>query len=361
MLHSSQDTRASAADSDAAAEERIYAALDLGTNNCRLLIATALRGGDVDAHVAPSSVSAPTIKVFDSFSRVVRLGEGVSHAGVLSEDAMERTMSALKACQKKLSRYRIADARYVATEACRRAANGADFLNLVKQETGIDIDIISSEEEARLAFLGCSSLLTQGTKRAIVFDIGGGSTELMWIDVERTRPGMMQDDNDHITDWLSIGHGVMNLADRFGGPTFADVAFDDMVKFLIGQLTPFDEANDINQIIGDSSVQLLSTSGTVTTLAAIHLDLPRYDRARIDGITLDIGDIRSTIRKLLGMRPSERFNHPCIGPDRADFIISGCAIFEAISSMWPTGKITIADRGVREGIILSLINQSPKI
>jgi exopolyphosphatase/guanosine-5'-triphosphate,3'-diphosphate pyrophosphatase len=361
MLHSSQDTRASGADTDAYIEERIYAALDLGTNNCRLLIAAPMRAGDENP---PShSVSSPAIKVFDSFSRVVRLGEGVSTNGVLSPDAMERTLGALKACQKKLSRYKIANARFVATEACRRAGNGELFLEQVRKETGISIDIISSEEEARLAFLGCSSLLAQGSKRAIVFDIGGGSTELMWIDVERTQNNnRLHEDNTHITDWLSIGHGVMNLADRFGGASFADVAFDDMVRFLIGQLQPFDSANaigqTIGQTIGDSSVQLLSTSGTVTTLAAIHMDLPRYDRARIDGITLKISDIRDTIRRLLAMRPSERFNHPCIGPDRADFIISGCAIFEAISSMWPTGHITIADRGVREGIILSLINQT---
>jgi exopolyphosphatase / guanosine-5'-triphosphate,3'-diphosphate pyrophosphatase len=357
MLHGSQSARASGTDVGACADERVYAALDLGTNNCRLLIAAPLVAGDDTAHVAPSA-HAPAIKVFDSFSRVVRLGEGVGASGELSEEAMERTLSALKACQKKLSRHKITSARFVATEACRRAKNGADFLARVRAETGIEIDIISTEEEARLAFLGCSSLLAQSSQRAIVFDIGGGSTELMWVDVERTRHGAhLQADNEHITDWLSVGHGVMNLADRFGGTGFSDMMFDDMVKFLTEHLKPFDEANNISQTIGDSSVQLLSTSGTVTTLAAIHLDLPKYDRARIDGITLKINDIRATIRRLLAMRPSERFNHPCIGPDRADFIISGCAIFEAISSMWPAGQITIADRGVREGIILSLINQ----
>jgi exopolyphosphatase/guanosine-5'-triphosphate,3'-diphosphate pyrophosphatase len=351
MLHSSQDARNAGANPGAQGEElpqddKIYAALDLGTNNCRLLIASPHRGGD----------GASSIRVFDSFSRVVRLGEGVSATGVLSDDAMERTIAALKACQKKLSKYRVTNARFVATEACRRASNGQSFLNNVRDEVGIDIDIISSEEEARLAFRGCSSLLTETAKRAIVFDIGGGSTELMWIDVDRVRSG---DDTVHpISDWLSIGFGVMNLADKFGGSDFADMAFTDMVDFLIGQMKPFDDSNGITDIIGDTPVQLLSTSGTVTTLAAIHLDLPRYDRSRIDGITLDISDIRATVQKLLAMRPSGRFNHPCIGPDRADFILSGCAIFEAISTLWPTMQITIADRGVREGIILSLMNRA---
>ena len=351
MLHAPQDNCVAGKDGNGRIEgrqESIYAALDLGTNNCRLLIASGQPPAE-DTGIAP-----PAIRVFDSFSRIVRLGEGVSASGVLSEDAMERTLAALKACQKKLSKYAIADSRFVATEACRRASNGRQFLDRVRRETGLEIDIISSEEEARLAFLGCSSLLTD-VSRAIVFDIGGGSTELMWIDVDNLRKGG-NDDRQSITDWLSIGFGVMNLADKFGGSDFAEMAFDDMVKLLVERMRVFDSANRIGETIGEGAVQLLSTSGTVTTLAAIHLDLPRYDRSRIDGITLPIVDIRATVKKLLAMRPSERFNHPCIGPDRADFIISGCAIFEAISSIWPTGSITIADRGVREGIILSLMS-----
>lgn len=338
-------------------KEPVYAALDLGTNNCRLLIASGQHASEGQA------LARPAIKVFDSFSRIVRLGEGVSASGLLSDDAMERTMLALKACQKKLSKYAITASRFVATEACRRASNGQQFLNNVRDETGLVVDIISSEEEARLAFLGCSSLLTEGSKRAIVFDIGGGSTELMWIDVDRIRQNAQIGRDlelDSITDWLSIGFGVMNLADKFGGSDFAEMAFSDMVEVLLERLRPFDEANRISETIATKSqelpVQLLSTSGTVTTLAAIHMELPRYDRSRIDGITLSMSDIRATVRKLLAMRPSERFNHPCIGPDRSDFIISGCAIFEAISSLWPTLSITIADRGVREGIILSLMN-----
>ncbi|NBO19228.1 MAG: Ppx/GppA family phosphatase [Proteobacteria bacterium] len=351
MLHISDEARGSAGrDVDAQVDGRIFAALDLGTNNCRLLVASPV--------AAEAGGAAASIKVFDSFSRVVRLGEGVSQTGNLSPDAMDRTLQALKACQKKLSKYNLTGARYVATEACRRAGNGAEFIDMVRRETGISIDIISTEEEARLAFMGCSSLLTQRTQRAVVFDIGGGSTELMWVDVE----GLRREPSTHpITDWLSVGFGVMNLADKFGGADFAEMAFDDMVGLLRQKLAAFDSANHISDTIGQgegaSSVQLLSTSGTVTTLAAIHLELPRYDRSRVDGITLKISDIRATIQKLLAMRPSERFNHPCIGPDRADFIISGCAIFEAISGLWPAGHITIADRGVREGIILSLMQQ----
>ncbi len=325
--------------------ERIYAALDLGTNNCRLLIASPRSG---DGRVG--AFAAPGLKVLDSFSRIVRLGEGVSVSGNLSEDAMQRTRAALAACQKKLERYNISKARFVATEACRRAANGQVFLDGIRKEMGLTIEIITSEEEAHLAFMGCASLLTQESRRALVFDIGGGSTELMWVDIELAKDGAHP-----ITDWLSVSYGVMNLADKFGGTGLSDLTYNDMVGFIQEKIRTFDEKNHISKTIREAKVQLLSTSGTVTTLAAIHLGLPRYDRSRIDGITLPISALRETTRKLLAMRPSERFNHPCIGPDRADFIISGCAIFEAIGSLWPQGEIAIADRGVREGIILSLM------
>jgi len=343
MLQSSQEGSLSAGQ----AHGLLYAALDLGTNNCRLLVANAQAG---------QNGGPPVLRICDSFSRIVRLGEGVSATGNLSADAMERTLQALKACQKKLSRYNLAGSYFVATEACRRAANGREFLDKVEAETGLHIDIISSEDEARLAFMGCSSLLEGDAKRAVVFDIGGGSTELMWIDKFANADTSGQPPHN-ILDWLSIGFGVMNLADKFGGSGFSELTFNDMVDFLVDKLKPFDQVNSISQTLNGQAVQLLSTSGTVTTLAAIHLELPRYDRSRIDGITLSVQDIRNTTKRLLDMRPSERFHHPCIGPDRADFIISGCAIFQAISNLWPVESITIADRGVREGIILSLLKK----
>ncbi len=318
----------------------LYAALDLGTNNCRLLIASVEQG----------NTPAPQLKVMESFSRIVKLGEGVSKTGKISEAGMERTIEALKVCKKKLDRHEVHLSRFVATEVARKAENTKEFLKRVKSELDLTIDVISSEEEARLAFLGCASLLTETANRAIVFDIGGGSTELMWIDVDPKH-----DKGSTISDWLSIDCGVMNLMDRFGGYDFVDMTYRDMVDYVAKRIEPFEEANEISDTIGNKRVQMISTSGTVTTLAAIHLGLPRYDRAKIDGIKLSITDLRDTITTLLKMRPSERFNHPCIGPDRVDFIISGCAIFDAISNIWPTSDITIADRGVREGIIISLL------
>lgn len=321
---------------------QLFAALDLGTNNCRLLIAG--RDKTSATHYPPS------LKVVDSFSRIVRLGEGVSKSGKLSEAAMQRTLAALAVCKRKLDKYSIVKMRLVATEACRKASNTQEFFKRVQDELGLFMEVINNEEEARLAFLGCSSLLNDGAHRAIVFDIGGGSTELMWIDKENA-----SSDSRYIADWLSIDSGVMNLADRFGGSSFSDLAYKDMVDYITARIEPFNQVNRIGEVIGNAPVQMLSTSGTVTTLAAIHLGLPKYDRNRVDGIRLEVNHLHRTIKKLLDMRPSERFNHPCIGHDRADYIISGCAIFEAISNTWPTGEITIADRGVREGIIISLM------
>ena len=325
----------------------LYAALDLGTNNCRLLIARP----SFHQHTQHK-----TLKVVDSYSRIVRLGEGVSESGKLGDEAMRRTMRALATCKQKLSRYGISKYRFVATEACRRASNAEQFLSRVRDELGLGIDIISNEEEARLAFLGCSSLLAQHTRHALAFDIGGGSTEFMWVRIDPEQP--LNSHKRHlIQDWLSLPYGVMNMSEQFGGPAFTEMYFEEIVAKISSLLVPMERENQIASRMWKEDVQMLSTSGTVTTLAAIHLDLPHYDRSKIDGIKLSISDIRGATQTLMRMSPAERAAHPCIGASRTDFILSGCAIFEAIARTFPIDKITIADRGVREGIIVSLMRE----
>lgn len=325
----------------------LFAALDLGTNNCRLLIAKP---------IFQQRSQHKTLKVIDSYSRIVRLGEGLSDRGQLSQDAMERTLKALKSCKAKLDRYDIAKVRFVATEACRRASNAEAFLQRVSQQTGLDIDIISNEEEARLAFLGCSSLLQKDTRWALAFDIGGGSTEFMWVKIDGEQP--LDSHKRHlIQDWLSLPYGVMNMSEQFGGAAYTEMYFEEIVEKIVDLLTPLDRDNGISPRIWRDRVQMLSTSGTVTTLAAIHLDLPRYDRSKVDGLKLSISDIRAATQRLIQMSPSQRAAHPCIGSARTDYILSGCAIFEAIVRTFPIDKITIADRGVREGIIVSLMRE----
>lgn len=338
---------ATAGNAQPAVNGELYAALDLGTNNCRLLIARP----SFHQHAQHK-----TLKVVDSYSRIVRLGEGVSETGKLSEEAMRRTIRALATCKQKLQRYGIAKHRFVATEACRRAENAQVFLDRVQDDLGLSIDIISNEEEARLAFLGCSSLLQRDTRYALAFDIGGGSTEFMWVKIDPEQP--INSHKRHlIQDWLSVPYGVMNMSEQFGGPAFTEMYFEEIVSKICVMLAPLERENQIATRMWKEDVQMLSTSGTVTTLAAIHLDLPHYDRAKIDGLKLSISDIRGATQTLMRMSPNARAAHPCIGASRTDFILSGCAIFEAIARVFPIDKITIADRGVREGIIVSLMRE----
>jgi exopolyphosphatase/guanosine-5'-triphosphate,3'-diphosphate pyrophosphatase len=329
------------------AAESVYAALDLGTNNCRLLIANP---------VFKETRQGRSLKALDSFSRIVRLGEGVSSTGLLSDAAIERTIAALKTCRRKLDRHHVAMQRCVATEACRRARNSKYFLDIVTSETDINLEIIQAQEEAELALLGCCSLLKPMMQKALAFDIGGGSTELMWVATPeeyhaKSPPAFPF--KPQLLGWMSLPLGVMNLSERFGNSPYTEIYFEDIVVEIQRELHEFDAIHHISECTEDHSVQLLSTSGTVTTLAAIHMHLQRYDRSRIDGMHIRTEELQESVQELLAMRPSERFMHPCVGPERSDYILAGCAIFEALIRTFPFSHITIADRGVREGIVIS--------
>jgi len=308
----------------------VCAALDLGTNNCRLLVARRRGEG---------------FHVIDAFSRIVRLGEGLAGSGCLSEPAMARTIEALKICAGKVARSGAARARYVATEACRRAANCPDFLTRVRSDTGILLEIIGAEEEARLVVAGCAPLLVADLPYALIFDIGGGSTELVWLRLEDGAPV--------IESSLSVPHGVVTLADRYGGRAVSQTIYAAMVEEMRAAMTGFAEAHDAAAHIAAGEVQLLGSSGTVTTLAGVHLDLPRYDRSRVDGCELSFGDISGASRLLAGLSWADRAAHPCIGEERADLVLGGCAVLEAICQLWPVGRLVVADRGIREGILLN--------
>lgn len=315
-----------------------YAALDLGTNNCRLLIARP---------------SGENFTVIDAFSRVVRLGEGLAQTGRLSDAAMDRTLSALKICADKLMRRRVHLARSVATEACRRAENGEEFIERVRQETGIALDIISAREEARLAVLGCHVLLEPGNGPALIFDIGGGSTELVLIESTDTVP--------RILDWQSVPWGVVSLTESCAkeGATPEDrlVRYEQMRRLVSESFAPFAVRTKRTREAAEATgmLRLLGTSGTVTTLASLHLDLPQYDRRAVDGLIVPAESMRDISARLSTMSLGERRQLPCIGRERADLVIAGCAILEAILDIWPAERLGVADRGIREGILRSLI------
>ena len=318
-----------------------YAAIDLGTNNCRLLIARP---------------AGENFIVVDAFSRVVRLGEGLAQNGQLSQAAMDRALSALNICADKLRRRNVHLARSVATEACRRAVNGAEFIERVRQETGIALDIISAREEARLAVLGCHILLEPGNGPAMIFDIGGGSTELVLIENTDTVP--------RILDWQSVPWGVVSLTETCGseGPDAASRAarYVRMRELVSTSFAAFAEraTRQREQAFPLATLRLLGTSGTVTTLASLHLDLPQYDRRAVDGIIVPADSMRSISSRLSALSLEERREVPCIGRERADLVVAGCAILEAILDLWPADRLGVADRGIREGILRSLITSN---
>ncbi|MGN6277750.1 MAG: Ppx/GppA phosphatase family protein [Sphingomonas sp.] len=308
-----------------------FAALDLGTNNCRLLIARP---------------SANGFTVIDAFSRIVRLGEGLATTGRISDAAIERTIAALKVCASKLRRRNVTLSRAVATEACRRASNGAEFIARAQAETGIVLDIITAEEEARLAVLGCHVLLEPGDDPALVFDIGGGSTELVLIDTATPVP--------RVLDWHSAPWGVVSLtetvAQRSEGKSLAEI-YAMMRKLTADSMAPI--AARLPQ--GVERPRLLGTSGTVTTLASVHLELDHYDRSAIDGLIVPAQAMRAISSDLAQRTIDQRAEIPCIGAERADLVVAGCAILETILDLWPAERLGIADRGIREGILRRLM------
>ena len=316
-----------------------FAAIDLGTNNCRLLIARP---------------DGENFTVIDAFSRVVRLGEGLAQTGKLSEAAMERALGALKVCAEKLRRRNVHLARSVATEACRRAENGPEFIERVRRETGIALDIISAKEEARLAVLGCHLLLEQGEGPAMVFDIGGGSTELVLVE---SRGGEVP----RIHDWQSVPWGVVSLSETCGKEPAGDEAraerYARMKRLVREGLSPLTEriAERFGPDHDPAGMRLLGTSGTVTTLASVHLELPQYDRRAVDGLIVPTLAMRDIAAALAAMPPQKRRSQPCIGGERSDLVVAGCAILETIIELWPTERLGVADRGIREGILRSLM------
>ena len=331
-------------------EDRVYAALDLGTNNCRLLIARAAAG------------EGAGFRVVDSFSRIVRLGEGLSRSGVLSAAAIERTIEALAVCRGKIDARGVTRARFIATEACRSAENGAEFLERAYAATGLDLEIVDRETEAHLAAAGSASLADAAAASVVLFDIGGGSSEIVWLG-QPGRGGALNGARVHAPDaalrervryWVSLKLGVVTLAEKFGGLEVSDATFEAMVEYVSGELKEF--VVKVGEERRCRNFHLLGTSGTVTTIAGVFLGLSRYDRRRVDGLWMSSEDVSSAVSSLRKMTYDQRASNGCIGAGRADLVLAGCAILEAIRRAFPAERVRIADRGLREGILMQLIH-----
>jgi exopolyphosphatase/guanosine-5'-triphosphate,3'-diphosphate pyrophosphatase len=316
-----------------AVHDTAYAALDLGTNNCRLLIAR------------PTDSS---FRIVDSFSRIIRLGEGIAQTGRISEPAIERALSALRICRDKIVAKRATRTRLIATEACRAASNRDEFRGRVDRELGIRLEVIDRETEAMLAVTGCLPLLDPQATGAILFDIGGGSSELVRLDFVARPPTPPK-----ISGWISLPVGVVTLAERRGGVHVSPESYAAMVDEVAAMLAPFAGTHGGNL----AGMHLLGTSGTVTTVAGIYLDLPRYDRRQVDGIWMDDADVTRTVQRLLAMSYEERVNNGCIGTERGDLVLAGCAILDAIRNAFPCPRLRIADRGLREGMLVQMMRE----
>ncbi len=349
LLHEPPRSAAPASDSatwPGQAHDHVYAALDLGTNNCRLLI----------ARQTPPGAGPGRFQVIDSFSRIVRLGEGLGYNGELGAGAIERTLRALEICRDKMRARGVTRSRLIATEACRAASNGLEFLRLVRESTGLNLEVVDRETEARLAAIGSASLADRAAESVLLFDIGGGSCELVWLRrgrLSRTKTGVEASFGERIRYWVSLKLGVVTLAEQFGGIEVSDVAFEAMVDYAWRELAAF------LAMAGSERrcpyFHLLGTSGTVTTIAGVFLGLARYDRRWVDGLWMSSRDVDSTVKALRCMSYAERAANGCIGYERADLVLAGCAILEAIRRAFPARRIRIADRGLRDGILNQLI------
>ena len=326
---------------------QLYAAVDLGTNSCRMLIAQP---------------KGSQFVILDSFSKTVQLGAGLEASGRLSRASMQRTLQALRICQKKMETLGVSKMRLVATEACRRARNGREFMRQIKRETGLYFEIIKAEEEARLAVISCAPLVLPDTQQLLVVDIGGGSTELVWVDLSGVAPnqraqsimrlhtgfGAQAQGGARVVDWISIPLGVATLKDQFQDVEDDGARFALMSWYFEEQLANFSPYNSAQPRAG---FQIIGTSGTVTTVAASFLGLKRYDRAKVDGLHMTSDQIQSVIREYLTLGPEGRMRDPRIGRDRHTLIMSGAAILQALMRIWPTDRLSVADRGLREGLL----------
>jgi exopolyphosphatase/guanosine-5'-triphosphate,3'-diphosphate pyrophosphatase len=312
----------------------VYAALDLGTNNCRLLVATPTETG---------------FRVIDAFSRIVRLGEGLGASRRLSEEAIRRTLAALRICRDKMRARRVSRAHLIATQACRMAENGPRFIERVERELGLRLDIVDQRTEAELAAAGCAALADPQAGNIVLFDIGGGSSEIVWLDRAEGASPLA----DRIRAWASLPLGVVTLAERHGGVSVTAEAFEAMVAEVDGALAAFKA--EIAPLKRCDQFHLLGTSGTVTTVAGVFLDLPRYDRRRVDGLWMRCAEVDSVMGKLRAMPYETRAANGCIGRERADLVLAGCAILEAIRRAFPSDRLRIADRGLREGLLTRMM------
>lgn len=329
-------------------KSKTYAALDLGTNNCRLLIAKP---------------SGDSFQVVDSYSKVVRLGKGLTASGRLSDESIALAVDAIGVCSRKMKAKQVRRWRCVATQACRQASNGEEFLKTVKNETGVSLEIISPRVEARLAVMGCLNLIDMSMDVVLVVDIGGGSTELSWVDVRKLRDpdGVIRVHHPPISAWASLPIGVVTLSEQIPEHEDRTAWYQDMKDRVRQCITDAGCETRFVNTFKSGKGHLIGTSGTITSLAGIHLKLPYYQRDKVDGLWMPANAAVDIARDMASRDFDGRASEPSIGTDRAKLLVAGCAITDVLCEMWPSERIRVADRGLREGMLMGLMQQSQKL
>lgn len=306
------------------------ATIDLGSNTVRLLVADVEGPG--------------RWRVVAEHQTVTRLGEGLAATGALGEVPMARTLAVVRDYVARGAALGATETRIVATSAVREAANGSVFAAAVERATGWRVRVVSGEDEARLTLLGVRHGVGPLAGPVVVFDIGGGSTEYILADGEQVRAT------------ASLRLGVVPLAERYPFPERVDRSrYAALLREVMRQLARELPA----EILSARPAHLVGTAGTVTTLAALDLGLPRYDAGRVQGHRLSRAAIERLGARLGSLTVGERAALPCLEPGRADLIVPGVAIVMATLDCLGVDGLTVSDSGLREGILAAAAHAAP--
>jgi exopolyphosphatase/guanosine-5'-triphosphate,3'-diphosphate pyrophosphatase len=306
------------------------AGIDIGTLTCRLLIADLLPGG--------------RLKELHSERRILRLGEGVDRSKRLSAMAMDRVIQCLKEWQKAIDGYRVDGCAVVATSAVRDAGNRSEFVARVARETGLTVEVISGDEEARRTIRGIRSGLPAGVTDVLALDIGGGSTEFI-LDRPGRQPVMR-----------SIDIGVVRLSERIlhhDPPTTEEI---QQAREWVRQETE----RTVADMPSRAGLAFVGTAGTITSLAAMALKLPFYQPARIHNYTLRLGIVNELEQQLLGRTKSGRVGFPGLERGREEVIVAGAIILRTVMETLAMDACLVSDLGLREGVLLELATRLEK-
>ena len=296
---------------------KITAAIVIGSYNCRIIIVN----------------NSPNIKILKTISVATNLIKNLSYSNEFTHKNIKKTVRCLTMFSRKMLEYNVTKYRCVATEACRQVINSDFFIGEVKKKTGLSVEIISVNEEAQLCFQSCKKYIERMNNEGILFDIGGGSTEISFFDVKNEK-----------FETSSIPLGVINLSEKI------NLHGKNKITFQMKRYFQSLKSNLSNQIDPGFSI---GSCSTVSTLSAIHLNLTTFDRKKIEGLLLDVDEIMKIINNLRNLKVNEMLKHPCIRK-KYPLLLNGMEILEKILENFPIKQILVSQSGLTGGMIENL-------